>query len=149
MIDLSRVGNRIAQLRNDLGLSQDQLAERLFVSRQAISAWELGKSAPSIDNVIELSRIFRVSFDDILCLNERPFFSTANVFEGHEREYVIRSVIEGTLKIDIPSLLFQCTGSERTRLLKAIKDERIECRYESIEDKLTNDEKLFMKKGGQ
>ncbi len=52
MIDLVSVGAKISHFREENGYSQEALASKLFVSRQAISAWEVGKSAPSIDNII-------------------------------------------------------------------------------------------------
>ena len=70
MIDSKRVGNKISQLRLANSLTQDQLADKLFVTRQALSRWERGQAVPPVEMVVELSRIFNVSFDDLLCLNE-------------------------------------------------------------------------------
>lgn len=148
MIDLIQMGSKIAGLRLGKRLSQDQLAERLLVSRQAVSAWELGKSAPSIDNVIELAKTFDVSFEDILCLHDETHFSSQDYFEGHDRAFVIRSVIEGKFSVPIPEILYQCTGSERLTILKAIKEKRLACNVSLIESKLSDDEKEFLKKGG-
>lgn len=50
-------------LRNREGLSQEQLAERLTVSRQSVSKWELGQSTPDLDYVVQLSDVFNVSLD--------------------------------------------------------------------------------------
>ena len=83
MIDLVSVGRKISTLRSQKNLSQDRLAETLLVSRQAVSAWETGKAAPSIDNVIELAKIFGVSFEEILCLGEKPVLNPDNPFDGH------------------------------------------------------------------
>ena len=55
MIDFVRVGKKIQELRLSQGLSQDALSERLSVTRQALSRWENGQSAPSIDTLITLS----------------------------------------------------------------------------------------------
>ena len=60
------VGNRILQLRIDNGLTQEQLAEKLEVSRQSVSMWERGQSLPEIDKVIQMSRLFSVGTDEIL-----------------------------------------------------------------------------------
>lgn len=57
---------KIRQLRKDSNLSQEQLAEKLAVSRQAISKWELGESTPDTDKIIQLSKIFNVSTDYLL-----------------------------------------------------------------------------------
>jgi len=60
------LGERIQQLRKIRGLSQEQLADSLNVSRQAISKWETDQSTPEIENILALSRVFAVSTDEIL-----------------------------------------------------------------------------------
>lgn len=60
------IGEIILKCRKDLGMSQDELGQRLFVSRQTISLWEKDQTVPSIDNLIRLSEIFGVSVDEIL-----------------------------------------------------------------------------------
>ncbi|MGN0536503.1 MAG: helix-turn-helix domain-containing protein [Acutalibacteraceae bacterium] len=60
------LGEKIQMLRNKEGLSQEQLAERLTVSRQAVSKWELGQSTPDLDYVIQLGEIFGVSLDYLI-----------------------------------------------------------------------------------
>ena len=147
MIDLARVGNKIADLRGKNAMSQDQLAARLYVSRQAISAWEKGKSAPSIDNVIELSKIFHVSFEEILCLDDTPTFKSDDPFEGHDRHFVITEVIDGRLHPKMEDFLYHCTGEERLCLLKAIRSGRIPCRWESLRKQLTAEEFALLEKG--
>lgn len=54
------------QLRRQSGLSQEQLAAQLTVSRQAVSKWELDETMPDTENVIQLSRLFGVSCDYLL-----------------------------------------------------------------------------------
>jgi len=68
MLDTKKVGKQIQRLRAEHHMNQDALAEKLYVSRQAISLWESGKGMPSIDNLICLTEIFEVSFEEILCL---------------------------------------------------------------------------------
>jgi transcriptional regulator with XRE-family HTH domain len=62
-MDLS---TKIQQLRKQKNFSQEQLAEALNISRQAISKWEAGQSVPELDNIIQLSELFHVSTDDLL-----------------------------------------------------------------------------------
>ncbi|WP_031556322.1 helix-turn-helix domain-containing protein [Lachnospira multipara] len=59
-------GNRIKELRKAQNINQDELAEKLFVSRQTISNWENDKSYPDIQSVLLLSEIFNVSVDQLL-----------------------------------------------------------------------------------
>lgn len=60
------LGEKIQQLRKAAGISQEQLAEQLDVSRQSISKWELNDSAPEISKIIMLSELFSISTDELL-----------------------------------------------------------------------------------
>ncbi len=59
----SKVGKKILTLRKESGMSQEQLAEKLSVSRQAISKWERGESLPELYNLMAISDIFSISMD--------------------------------------------------------------------------------------
>ena len=63
---LTYIGDNIADLRKSLNLSQEELAEKLNVSRQAISKWERNESYPETENLIALSKLFNVSIDDLI-----------------------------------------------------------------------------------
>ena len=57
---------KLRELRQRRGLTQEELAEALYVSRTAVSKWESGRGYPNIDSLKELSRFFSVSVDDLL-----------------------------------------------------------------------------------
>lgn len=57
---------KLQELRKKRGLTQEELAEALYVSRTAISKWESGRGYPSIDSLKEVSNFFSVSIDDLL-----------------------------------------------------------------------------------
>lgn len=57
---------KLQQLRKSRGLTQEELAEALYVSRTAISKWESGRGYPSIDSLKEISNYFSVTIDDLL-----------------------------------------------------------------------------------
>ena len=57
---------KLQELRKSKGLTQEELAEALYVSRTAISKWESGRGYPSIDSLKEISRYFSVTIDDLL-----------------------------------------------------------------------------------
>lgn len=59
------IGNKILELRKQQNLSQEQLAEKMKVSRQTISKWELGETSPDLEQSKQLSKIFNVSLDDL------------------------------------------------------------------------------------
>lgn len=60
------LGNKIKYYRGEKELSQEELAERVYVSRQTISNWENNKSYPDINSIVLLSEIFEISIDNLI-----------------------------------------------------------------------------------
>lgn len=60
------IGERIQSHRKDAGMSQEQLGEKLGVSRQAVSKWETGESLPELDKIILIAQVFGVTTDELL-----------------------------------------------------------------------------------
>lgn len=60
------LGNKLYELRKKSGLSQEAFAEKLGVSRQAVSKWECGASLPDTDNLITISNLYGVSLDELV-----------------------------------------------------------------------------------
>ncbi|WP_085831255.1 helix-turn-helix transcriptional regulator [Collinsella vaginalis] len=60
------IGNHIRGLRTNADMSQDELAARVYVSRQTISSWENGRTFPDIQSLLLLSKIFRVTADSLI-----------------------------------------------------------------------------------
>ena len=58
--------NRLIALRKGCGLSQEELAQRIGVSRQAVSKWERGEASPDTYNLVELSKVFNVTLDELV-----------------------------------------------------------------------------------
>ena len=59
------LGKKILELRKKENLSQEQLAEKINVTRQTISKWELNETTPDIKQANELSRLFKISLDEL------------------------------------------------------------------------------------
>ena len=59
------LGKKILELRKKENLSQEQLAEKINVTRQTISKWELNETTPDIKQAKELSRLFKISLDEL------------------------------------------------------------------------------------
>jgi len=76
---------RLKELRKQSGLSQEKLAEKLGVSRQAVTKWERDTGVPDIDNIMAISKLFDVSMDELFS-NERS--------EKKERDFLYESVTE-------------------------------------------------------
>lgn len=61
-----KTANRLCELRKKHNLSQEELASKLGVSRQAVSKWERSESSPDTDNLIELAKIYNITLDELL-----------------------------------------------------------------------------------
>lgn len=59
------IGNKIQELRKKNSMSQEELAEKIGVARQTISKWELGETSPDLKQAKELSKIFKISLDEL------------------------------------------------------------------------------------
>ncbi len=82
------LSDQIRKYRKEKGLLQDELAEKLGVSRQSISLWENGQTQPTIENILALARIFNVSTDAILGNTEEV--------KSQEEEAATEEVVLGT-----------------------------------------------------
>lgn len=77
------VGNRIREQREAKGISQDELAQKVFVSRQTVSNWERGKTLPDVQSLLLLSNLFDVSVDTLVRGDEETM---AKEIENYELE---------------------------------------------------------------
>ena len=60
------IGDRIAKYRRNQGLSQEELAEKLGISRQSVSKWERNESLPEADKIPLLAQVFSITTDELL-----------------------------------------------------------------------------------
>ena len=88
---------KLRQCREQLGLSQEDIAERLQITRQAVSKWERGINEPDIETIIRLSDIYGVTIDHLL----REDLSVARKLAVKERSYkkliIAVAVLSGVL----------------------------------------------------
>ena len=75
-----KLGENIFKLRKEYNLSQEQLAEKINVTRQTISNWELGETAPNPEQLKLLSKTLKVSIDELL--------NNGNIVEAGGSEYI-------------------------------------------------------------
>lgn len=94
---------KLQELRKSRSMTQEELAEALFVSRTAVSKWESGRGYPSIDSLKAISRFFSVTIDDLICSDE-----IITVAENDKKEFVSKfvSFICNALDILLIILLF-------------------------------------------
>ncbi len=94
---------KLQELRKRRGLTQEELAQALYVSRTAISKWESGRGYPGIDSLKAIAAFFAVSIDDLL---SGDALLTIAQEEGKRKEKRMRAVVFGLLDCGMGLLLF-------------------------------------------
>lgn len=102
---------KLILLRRQKELTQEELAEKLFVSRTAVSKWESGRGYPSIESLKKISEIFSVSLDELLSAEETVVIAEKDKIENHRR---ITDLIFGLLDIAAIALFFLPFFGEKT-----------------------------------
>lgn len=91
------IANRLVNLRKSNNLSQEALAEKLGISRQAVSKWERAEASPDTDNLILLSRLYGISLDELLKTDEEIPRPIEDKEKGSTGEIVPRNLpVQGT-----------------------------------------------------
>lgn len=146
MIDSVKVGKKIYTLRKENSLTQDDLALKLMVTRQVISKWELGNSLPSIDLIIEISKLFNTPIEEILCLNDdlKVEVDESNIFKGHNRKYILDKIIDGSIKVNLIDTFYQFSPLERILVINAIKEGKLKVNINEFSTRLTQAEKRLL-----
>lgn len=102
---------KLQKLRKQKNLTQEELADLLFVSRTAISKWESGRGYPNIDSLKAISKFFLVTVDELLSTDE---MLTIAEEDNKRKEKRFRDLIYGLLDICIAMLLFLPFFSNKT-----------------------------------
>ena len=96
-------GEKLRKLRTDRGLTQDDLAEKIYVTRTAISKWESDRGYPNIDSLKAISKFFSVSIDDLLSPDE---VLTIAEQDNKQKETRFKDLVYALLDLCISMLLF-------------------------------------------
>lgn len=172
MINLEEIGKKISKLRTEKNMSQQELADALYVTHQAVSKWENGKGIPSIEIMVSLTKLFSITIDYLLGigLDDKEDFS--KLLKLHSREYVVNQLILGKLdfkivdviyllsneereiiishiinqhlKIDLLELLPYLNQVERKRILLAVKEKRVNIHINEINHMLAKHERILI-----
>ena len=102
--------NKLYSLRKQKGFSQEELANRLNVSRQTISKWEVGESTPDMENLVAISELFEVSLDELV-LNRTPEVPE----KAEPSEQIVRSEFYSDIKENV------LTDDNKKKAKKGIK----------------------------
>ena len=97
------LGEKLKKLRTDHSLTQEELAEKLFVSRTAISKWESNRGYPNIETLKAISKFFSVSVDDLLSSDE---LLTIAEEDSKQKETRLKDSVFALLDLSMAMLLF-------------------------------------------
>ena len=106
-----KFNQKLQELRKQKGLTQEELAESLYVSRTAISKWESGRGYPNIESLKAVAKFFSVSVDTLLSTDE---VLTIAEEDNKKNEKHFRDLIYGLLDLSIAMLLFLPLFAEKT-----------------------------------
>jgi transcriptional regulator with XRE-family HTH domain len=175
MLNLEAIGEKIALLRKGKNMNQNDLANQLHVTHQAVSKWENGKSIPSIDLLFDLTQVLNVSIDYLLDDSEiknddyttllriypresviRKWMDESNtektvgnifyLLNEKERLFVLEQIRSGLLNIPLTSLWHLLSLQERLYVLSLFKNKRWDIDINDIYDLLSQEEKRFINK---
>jgi transcriptional regulator with XRE-family HTH domain len=145
VLDLKKIGEQLCMFRQKNGLSQEGLAEKLFVSHQAVSRWETGKSLPNIDTIIALTELYKTSLDTILCLNIELETDLDILFKNHSRTFVIDQIIHKQIKTyDVNDIIHLLNQEERYYVLSMYLKEAIHFNLNYLWPRLSLEERRMI-----
>jgi transcriptional regulator with XRE-family HTH domain len=105
------IGNKIKKLRQDHQMTQEQLAEKLHVTRNAVSKWETDKGLPNMDSLIAITKLFHISLDNLFSDEEIAIMTLENTetLEHHKNLIyaLILTLVYGSIGILIPYYSFK------------------------------------------
>ncbi|MCM1399521.1 MAG: helix-turn-helix domain-containing protein [Clostridium sp.] len=111
---------KLKEIRKNKGLSQEQLAEKIGVSRQAITKWETGKGLPDVENMVIIAEIFKTSLDELLR-------DTAARQKQDTQVYISETIYD----IDCEKHFDVNIGDAATIILSSGKDEKLHIKLSS------------------
>ena len=175
MLNLEKIGSKISKRRKELNMTQNDLADSLFVTHQAVSKWENGKALPTIDLLYALTNILDLSIDYLLDDSEIKNDDYETLFKQlprkavikrfldipdkskdldkifyllnkDERTEIINQLINNIIYIDIIDLWHLLSTKERTYLLTIIINSKYDYDLNLIRSQLSNTEQALIKK---
>ena len=101
---------KLQELRKQKGLTQEELAESLYVSRTAISKWESGRGYPNIDSLKAISKFFSVTIDELLSGEE---VLTIAEEDQRQKESILRDMVFGLLDLSVAMFFLSRSSDKR------------------------------------
>jgi len=134
-----KFNEKLSELRKKEGLSQEELGYKLNVTRQTVSKWELGQTTPEMDKLVEMSKIFNISIDELIneseiTHNQNPIIENQPIGEKNIKEKKINIIIVGFIIIVIVLIFASFSIYNKVRETQG----NIFDKFFSIFDKATN-----------
>lgn len=144
MLDMIHIGNTLKKLRKNASLSQDELAQKLYVSHQAVSRWEHGKSLPQLETLLALTALYNVSLETLLAMHAPLDQDIDTLFATHTRLFVIQTIIEGNHTLSYYDIIHKLTDEERFYALSKILKEHYPCNFDTLWPRLSYSERRMI-----
>lgn len=143
------IGEKLKECRKKAGLSQEQLAEKLCVSRQAITKWESNRGMPDISNLQNISRLFGVSIDYLLDDGETlldTVIKEAINIDNYEKTGKCCSKYEAVVKSKYPqaTIIYPLIRRKKLSLIENIVDFIFQPGVLQVADSLSNMSAYFL-----
>lgn len=128
------IGTKLNQLRKLSGMTQEQFAEKLNVSRQTVSKWETGNTSPDLESIVRVCRIFHVSSDDLL-LNGEEMEGETNVTNKNDEQITLDDLMKMNLHnrrmtlLLISGLIFIMVGILNFAYVTALENTTVSTQY--------------------
>jgi len=145
MLNLKKIGKKITELRKQNNMKQNELAEALYVTHQAVSKWENGRSIPSIEILYELTNLFKVSIDYLLDDSDIKSDDYESLFNNYPRKVVISKFLEkDDLNNEVDKIFYLLNPGERKLILNQIISIKVKINVENIWHILSRKERWYI-----
>lgn len=146
------IGRQIKKYRNNLHITQRELADKLYVTQQAVQRWESGNSCPQADKMIEIAEVFDVSVSDLYFGDDQVVMRYVVIdVTGLIRSFIdrVRDYLKYNVLSDICGYIFECIdvdSDENGRILRSVGFDRIQySAYVSLKNHCNIDDIDFWK----
>ncbi len=133
MLDTKVIGERLRCLRTKKGLTQDEVADAVYVSRQAVSGWEKGLTLPSISSCILLLDLYDTDLDELLCLKKK-----------NDSSLLLQEILDGKTVFVPAEHMWQMSPSQREQILDRISCGQITVNMDELMPYLSKEERIYI-----
>ena len=145
MLNLVAIGERISNRRKELNMTQNQLAETLFVTHQAVSKWENGKSLPTIDILYELTKVLEIPIDYLLDDTDIPADDYQAKLQNYPRDIVLNDFLQqDNWTKKIIDIFYLLTEKERFRVINKLIQKQYCQEIEVIWPYCSKEERIYL-----